>query len=69
MIDLDLTSAMWRKSSYSTGNGGICVEVATVRAGTGIRDSKLGAASPVLAFGHDAFARFLDAIKGGRLGR
>jgi hypothetical protein len=26
----DLTSADWRKSSYSGGNGGTCVEVAVV---------------------------------------
>lgn len=27
---MDLTGAVWRKSSYSSGNGGDCVEVATV---------------------------------------
>jgi hypothetical protein len=27
---MDLTGAMWRKSSYSGGNGGDCVEVAEV---------------------------------------
>ncbi|WP_344924717.1 DUF397 domain-containing protein [Saccharopolyspora gregorii] len=63
-----LSSARWRKSSYSNGSGGVCVEVATVAAGTGIRDSKLGAASPILAFEHGAFAKFLGAVKGGRLG-
>ncbi|WP_258345041.1 DUF397 domain-containing protein [Saccharopolyspora gregorii] len=63
------TPGTWRKSSYSTGNGGICVEVATIAAGTGVRDSKLGAASPVLAFGHGAFDDFLAAIKGGRFWR
>ncbi|MCA1280237.1 DUF397 domain-containing protein [Saccharopolyspora sp. 7B] len=65
----DLAPGTWRKSSYSTGNGGICVEVATVAAGTGIRDSKLGAASPILTFGHGAFDDFLGAVKGGRFGR
>ena len=25
---MDLTHAIWRKSSYSSGNGGACVEVA-----------------------------------------
>ncbi len=27
---MDLTGAHWRKSSYSSGNGGACVEVAVV---------------------------------------
>jgi hypothetical protein len=27
---MDLTGAAWRKSSYSSGNGGNCVEVAVV---------------------------------------
>ena len=27
---MDLTGAVWRKSSYSSGNGGDCVEVAVV---------------------------------------
>jgi hypothetical protein len=26
---MDVTGAIWRKSSYSSGNGGNCVEVAT----------------------------------------
>ncbi|MEV8544437.1 DUF397 domain-containing protein [Streptomyces sp. NPDC051572] len=30
----------WRKSSYSDQQGGNCVEVTTVVAGIGIRDSK-----------------------------
>lgn len=40
----------WRKSSYSFPDGQECVEITTELAGwVGIRDSKLGAASPVLA--------------------
>ena len=27
---MDLTHAIWRKSSYSSGNGGACVEVAAL---------------------------------------
>ncbi|MEU0937796.1 DUF397 domain-containing protein [Embleya sp. NPDC005971] len=30
----------WRKSSYSTNNGGDCVEVATTLAAVPVRDSK-----------------------------
>ncbi|WP_338598511.1 DUF397 domain-containing protein [Saccharopolyspora sp. SCSIO 74807] len=38
----DFTQATWRKSSRSGGDGGACVEVATIPAATGVRDSKLG---------------------------
>jgi hypothetical protein len=30
----------WRKSSYSSSNGGACVELAGLGAGVGVRDSK-----------------------------
>ena len=37
----DLSRAQWRKSSYSTGSNGGCVEIATNIAGVAaIRDSK-----------------------------
>jgi hypothetical protein len=36
---MDLTGAIWRKSSYS-GNNGDCVEVATLPGGVAVRDSK-----------------------------
>jgi hypothetical protein len=40
----------WRKSSYSFPDGQECVEITTELTGwVGVRDSKLGAASPVLA--------------------
>ena len=29
-IEMDLTGAVWRKSSFSSGNGGACVEIAFV---------------------------------------
>ena len=39
--DIDLSRAVWRKSTYSGGNGGQCVEVATNLPGfVAIRDSK-----------------------------
>lgn len=38
---MDLTSAIWRKSSYTGSNGGNCVEVAFNLAGAvAVRDSK-----------------------------
>ncbi|MFB6508969.1 DUF397 domain-containing protein [Streptomyces virginiae] len=32
--DYDLTTAIWRKSSYSDGSGGSCLEMATWRKST-----------------------------------
>jgi len=46
---MDLTGAAWRKSSYSGGNGGNCVEVAVLGGWRVVRDSK-DPAGPVLAF-------------------
>ncbi len=38
---MDLTGATWRKSSYSSANGGNCVEVARNLPGAvAVRDSK-----------------------------
>ncbi|GAA3354301.1 DUF397 domain-containing protein [Saccharopolyspora gregorii] len=68
MQSSDFGSVAWRKSSRSSGNHN-CIEVATVSTGTGIRDSKLDAASPILAFSHSAFDDFLAAVKDGRFGR
>jgi hypothetical protein len=37
---LDLTNAVWRKSSRSNGGGNECVEIAFVAGMTALRDSK-----------------------------
>ncbi|ONI70712.1 DUF397 domain-containing protein [Actinosynnema sp. ALI-1.44] len=39
-MTLDLSDAVWRKSSHSGDNGGACVEVALLADSTAIRDSK-----------------------------
>ena len=40
-MNVDLEAAQWRKSSYSGGSGGNCVEVARNRPGiVAVRDSK-----------------------------
>ena len=47
---MDLVQADWRKSSYSNGNGGACVEVArNVPGVVAVRDSK-DPEGPKLAF-------------------
>jgi hypothetical protein len=62
---VDLSSAIWRKSSYSGGNGGDCVEVADNLPGVvAVRDSK-DPAGPVLTFRPDQWQAFTAAIKTG----
>lgn len=60
---MDMTSAVWRKSSYSSGNGGNCVEVARNLPGAvAVRDSK-DPDGPKLTFGPAAWAAFTAAIR------
>jgi Domain of unknown function (DUF397) len=61
---VDLSNAIWRKSSYSGGNGGDCVEIAAVLGVVAVRDSK-DPGGPVLAFGPDEWQAFTTAIKTG----
>lgn len=57
--------AQWRKSSYSGGNGGNCVEVAVLPdGGRAVRDSK-DPAGARLAFGADAWRAFVAGVKDG----
>lgn len=55
---LSATKFGWFKSSYSAGDGGDCVEVATAHASVYIRDSKR-AGGPVLSVGSAGWARFV----------
>ncbi|MGW2524754.1 DUF397 domain-containing protein [Streptomyces sp. NPDC001617] len=53
-------ATQWRKSSYSSDQGGNCIEVAELPADTiAIRDSKTPA-GPVLTLRPDAFRRFVS---------
>ncbi|MFI6657410.1 MULTISPECIES: DUF397 domain-containing protein [unclassified Streptomyces] len=58
----DLTAARWRKSSYSGGTGGDCVEVADLRPHIAIRDSK-NPAGGVVTVSCGAFSVFLRALR------
>lgn len=60
---MEYVNERWRKSSYSGANGGGCVEAGNRRDGVMIRDSKLGDASPVLAFSVEAWRRFAEQVK------
>jgi hypothetical protein len=66
---MDLSGATWRKASYSTGNGGNCVEIASNLPGTvAVRDSK-DPAGPALLFTPGAWGVFCAGVKSGELGR
>ncbi|MFC4060602.1 DUF397 domain-containing protein [Planomonospora corallina] len=61
----DLSDAVWHKSSYSGGNGGSCVEVASLSGGrVGVRDSK-DRSGPVLVFTPAEWRAFLAGVKSG----
>ncbi|GGJ80863.1 hypothetical protein GCM10011583_10470 [Streptomyces camponoticapitis] len=58
----DLSTALWRKSSYSNGDGGQCVEVADGYPGViPVRDSKTPT-GPVLLLTPAAWADFLNSL-------
>ena len=58
---MDVTGAMWRKSSYS---GGTCIEVAAAALAVAVRDSK-DPDGPLLAFAADVWNTFAEQVKAG----
>ncbi len=61
-----MTNAAWRKSSYSGGNGGGCVEAGNHRHGVMVRDTqdpRWPDTAPVITFSADAWARFTSTLK------
>jgi hypothetical protein len=62
----DVTGAMWRTSSYSSANGGNCVEVAGNLPGVvAVRDSK-APDGPVLLFTPAEWQAFAASVKIGQ---
>jgi hypothetical protein len=60
---MDLTGAIWRKSTRSSNGGSSCVEVAKNLPGVvGVRDSK-DQYGPALAFSPDAWQTFVRGVK------
>lgn len=53
----------WHKSSFSQGGQNGCVEVGHVAGLVGVRDTKLGAASPILAFSDRAWSAFIADVR------
>ncbi|WP_031477573.1 DUF397 domain-containing protein [Streptomyces bicolor] len=59
---IDLNSLQWRKSSYSSGTGGECVEVAvSLPDCVPVRDSKTPE-GPALVFPTPAWALFVKSL-------
>ncbi|WP_081237295.1 DUF397 domain-containing protein [Streptomyces viridosporus] len=51
----------WFKSSYSSGEGGACVEIAADAAAIHVRDSK-GRGGPRLVFARSAWSGFVTGL-------
>lgn len=65
-MKVDLSTAQWRKSSYSSGAGGNCVEIATNLPGlVAVRDSK-NPAGHALLFAPAQWRAFTAAFRAGR---
>lgn len=59
----ELSTARWRRSSYSNANGGNCVEVSEDLPGTvPVRDSK-NPHGPILTFPSASWAAFIASLK------
>jgi hypothetical protein len=53
----------WRKSSYSGGNGGDCVEVGDGQDVIAVRDTKQAGQGPVLTVSSAAWRSFMATVK------
>ena len=59
-----MTVTSWRKSSFSSGNGGNCLEAGNTGAAVAVRDTRQNGQGPVLAFTCQAWTTFTAALKG-----
>ncbi|MFI9783858.1 DUF397 domain-containing protein [Kitasatospora sp. NPDC051984] len=60
----DLSASKWRKSSYSDGDGGNCIEVDDANPGM-VRDSK-DPDGPRLTFSAEVWQAFVAKVKAGQ---
>jgi len=65
-MGVDLDGATWRKSTYSNGSGGNCVEVAELPNGRAVRDSK-HCEGPILLFTREGWQAFVQGVQTGEL--
>jgi hypothetical protein len=64
MREYELSAATWRKSSYSDGNGGDCLEVSDAHPGNvPVRDSK-NPTGPALVLPAPAWSAFVAEVAG-----
>lgn len=63
MLSPTVPDSVWRKSSYSSGEGGECVEVAGAPGSVHVRDSKR-LDGLVLTVGREAWAGFVGLVSG-----
>ena len=61
-MDVDPTTATWRKSTYSNGSGGNCIEATTRGGHPALRDSK-NPGGPALLFSPSQWQTFIQGIK------
>ncbi|GLW44791.1 hypothetical protein Stsp02_04530 [Streptomyces sp. NBRC 14336] len=59
---MSIETLHWFKSSYSSGEGGQCLEVAVASSTVHLRDSKTPE-SPYVTVGSSAWNAFLQALK------
>jgi hypothetical protein len=65
-MDQALAFTTWRKSSYSGGEGGQCIELADLDSAVGIRDSK-NISRPALVIRRRDLSVLLARVKSGDL--
>ena len=58
-----MSQASWRKSSYSGGGGGNCVEVCVGQQAVKVRDTKNNGTGPELAISSSEWRRFVARVK------
>ncbi len=63
-MDNQVAATGWRKSSYSTSNGGNCVEVADQESRVLVRDTQ-DRTGPMLRVSPAAWRRFAERVKAG----
>ena len=57
-------SADWRKSSYSSGNGGACIEAGNLPGAILVRDTTQYGRGPVLRVTPADWTRLVNSVKG-----
>ncbi|GAB0101166.1 hypothetical protein JMUB6875_01300 [Nocardia sp. JMUB6875] len=67
-MNIEWSELEWRKSTYSGGSGGECVEVAFAADQVGVRDSK-DPAGPALVFAGREWDAFTAGVRDGEFDR